>query len=99
MVKKALSEPHSDKLKFPMKFKLSLYDHRTLPKGQYKETGFEVSQVLDIDISRFVTEYWVQIREDCNGNPFAAPFLEGVRKAVQYGYQLILYHRIQEYVT
>ncbi len=86
-------------------------DRRTLPKGQYKEMGFEVRQVFDIDISRFVTEYRAQILEDCNGNPFAAPFPEDVRKAVQYGpqlkahavymsqHQLIPYHRIQEYFT
>jgi transposase len=35
-------------------------DRRTLPKGrQYQEVGQEIRQVIDIDISRFVTEYQV----------------------------------------
>ena len=40
-------------------------DRRTLPKGlQYQEVGHETRQVIDIDISRFVTEYRAKILED-----------------------------------
>ena len=42
-------------------------------------------QVVDIDISRIVTEYKAQVLVDSNGNRFTAPFPKGVTKAVQYG--------------
>ena len=86
-------------------------DRRTLPKGSYKEGGFETRQVFDIDISRLVTEYQAQILENYKGKRFTAPFPKGVTKAVQYGdqlkahavylsqYQLLPYKRIQEYFT
>jgi transposase len=85
-------------------------DRRTLPKGpQYQEVGHEIRQVIDIDISRFVTEYRAQILEDNQGNRFVACFPEGVNRAVQYGvnlkanavymsqYQLIPYDRIRDH--
>ena len=84
-------------------------DRSTLPKGGYKEVGFETRQVFDIDISRLVTEYQAQILENDQGQRFVATFPEGVTKAVQYGnqlkahavylsqYQLLPYKRIQEY--
>lgn len=84
-------------------------DRRQLPKGQYIAVGFERRQVFDIDISRLVTEYQAQILKDSHGKRFVAPFPTGVSKAVQYGdklkahavylsqYQLLPYHRIQEY--
>ena len=85
-------------------------DRRTLPKGsQYREVGHERRQVIDIDLSRFVTEYRAQILEDDQGNRFVASFPEGVKRAVQYGlnlkatavymsqYQLIPYDRIRDH--
>lgn len=85
-------------------------DRRSLPKGsQYHEVGHEIRQVIDIDISRFVTEYQAQILEDNQGNRFVASFPEGVNRPVQYGlglkanavymsqYQLIPYNRIQDH--
>lgn len=85
-------------------------DRRTLPKGsQYQEAGHEIRQVIDIDISRFVTEYRAQILEDNHGNRFVASFPEGVNRPIQYGlglkanavymsqYQLIPYNRIQDH--
>ena len=43
-------------------------DRRTLPKGAvYREAGYEIRQVIDIDLSRFVTEYRAQILEDGQG--------------------------------
>jgi transposase len=85
-------------------------DRRTLPKGpQYQEVGHEIRQVIDIDISRFVTEYRAQILEDNQGHRFVACFPEGVNRAVQYGvnlkanavymsqYQLIPYDRIRDH--
>ena len=85
-------------------------DRRTLPKGTvYREAGHEIRQVIDIDISRFVTEYRAQILEDDRGNRFVAAFPEGVNRSVQYGlglkanavymsqHQLIPYDRIRDH--
>jgi len=86
-------------------------DQHSLPKGQYKEVGFETRQVFDIDISRFVTEYQAQVLENDQGKRFTASFPDDVTKAVQYGdqlkahavylsqYQLLPYKRIQAYFT
>mgnify|MGYP000621212493 FL=1 len=41
-------------------------DRRCLPKGQYDEKGFEVRQVVDIDIVQIVTEYRAQVLIDVN---------------------------------
>jgi transposase len=85
-------------------------DRRTLPKGpRYQEVGHEIRQVIDLDISRFVTEYRAQILEDGQGNRFMATFPDGVNRPVQYGlslkanavymsqYQLIPYDRIRDH--
>lgn len=83
-------------------------DPSTLPKGNYKEVGYDARQVIDIDISQIVTEYRAQILEDASGKRYTAPFPEGVNRPVQYGvnlkahsvylsqYQLIPYNRIEE---
>lgn len=83
-------------------------DTATLPKGYYKEVGYDARQVIDIDISQTVTEYRAQILEDANGKRYTASFPEGVNRPVQYGvnlkahsvylsqYQLIPYSRIEE---
>jgi len=85
-------------------------DRRTLPKGpQYREAGHEIRQVIDIDLSRFVTEYRAQILEDDQGNRFVAPFPQGVNRPVQYGltlkanavymsqFQLLPYDRVRDH--
>lgn len=93
----------------PDKIKVIKIDRSKLPPGEYKEVGYESRQVFDIDISRVVTEYQVQILEDKDGNRFTASFPEGVTKAVQYGssikahsvylsqFQLIPYDRVKDY--
>ena len=85
-----------------------LVDRRTLPKGEYKDVGYESRQIVDIEISRVVTEYRAQILEDANGKRYTASFPEGVNRPVQYGidvkvhsvymsqYQLVPYKRIEE---
>jgi transposase len=45
----------------------------------------EARQVLDIDISRVVTEYRAQILEDDDGHRFVASFPNDMTKAAQYG--------------
>jgi transposase len=83
-------------------------DKKTLPKAEYKDVGYESRQVVDIEISRVVTEYRAQILENANGKRYTALFPEGVRRPVQYGlnvkvhsvymsqYQLVPYKRIEE---
>ena len=83
-------------------------DKTTLPKGDYKDVGYESRQIVDIDIARVVTEYRAQVLEDDSGKRYTAPFPEGVSRPVQYGvnvkvhsvymsqYQLIPYNRVEE---
>jgi len=83
-------------------------DRSKLPEGQYKDAGYETRQVVDIDISRVVTEYRAQILEDENKKRYVAEFPKGVTRPVQYGtpvkanavylsqYQLIPYARLEE---
>ncbi len=98
-----------EKVDKPDKVEVIKVDRRKLPRGEYKEAGYEARQVFDIEISRIVTEYRAEILEDNKGNQCVAPFPKGVTKAVQYGtsvkehsvymsqYQLIPYKRIQGY--
>ena len=93
----------------PDEIKFIPIDRSTLPGGDYRSAGYEARQVVDIDISRFVTEYQAEILLDQKGKRYVAPFPEEVKKAIQYGnsvkeqavyqsqYQLIPYERVQEY--
>lgn len=84
-------------------------DKRCLPRGNYHEVGFESRQVIDIEISRIVTEYRAQILEDAEGKRYVAAFPEGVSRPIQYGqsikahavylsqFQLIPYERVADY--
>ncbi len=84
-------------------------DRRTIPSGKYRSTGFESRQVIDIEISKVVTEYRAEILEDAQGNQFIAEFPTGVTRPVQYGnrvkaqavymsqQQLVPYDRIRDY--
>ncbi len=83
-------------------------DRSALPKGVYRELAPETRQVIDIDISKVVTEFQAQVLEDHHGNRYVAKFPEDVNRPVQYGvgvkahavymsqYQLIPYNRIEE---
>lgn len=84
-------------------------DKRKLPRGDYREVGFEARQVIEIEISRIVTEYQAQILENAQGKRFVAAFPEGVTRPIQYGqsikshavylsqFQLIPYERVADY--
>lgn len=84
-------------------------DRRTLPKGHYHEAGFEARQVVEIDISRLVTEYRAQVLVNEAGQRFVAAFPEKVSRPVQYGdtvkahavylsqFQLLPYNRVADY--
>lgn len=83
-------------------------DRRTLPRGKYKEVAFEPRQVVEIKVSRVVTEYRAQVLEDEQGNRYVAEFPEGITRPIQYGtglkanavylsqYQLIPYNRVRD---
>lgn len=83
-------------------------DKTTIPEGAYKDVGYESRQIVDIDISRIVTEYRAQVLENAIGTRYTAQFPEGVSRPVQYGvnvkvhsvymsqYQLIPYNRVEE---
>lgn len=93
----------------PDEIKVILVDRDFLPKGHYREVGFQKRQVVDIDISKVVTEYQAQILENEQGKRFIGEFPEGVNSPIQYGngvkahavylsqYQLLPYNRIEEY--
>jgi len=84
-------------------------DKRTLPKGQYKEDGYEARQVVDFVISACVTEYRAQVLMDTKGNRYVAEFPAFVTRPIQYGvktkatsvymsqFQMIPYNRIEDY--
>jgi transposase len=96
------------KIDDPDKIEQLTIDKRTLPKGKYREVGYEARQVFDISVTRVVTEYRAQVLEDQNGNRFVAEFPSHVKSDVQYGnevkvnavymsqFQLIPYQRIQD---
>jgi transposase len=76
-----------------------------------KEAGFEVRQVIDIKITKTVTEYRAHILKGKGGKRYMAKFPEGVTQPIQYGnsiktmavymsqYQLIPYNRVQDFFT
>ena len=86
-----------------------LVERENLPQGKYRDAGVIKRQVVDIDISKVVTEYQAQILEDAQGKRFVGKFPEGINNPIQYGasikahavylsqYQLLPYKRIEEY--
>jgi transposase len=93
----------------PDVIKVIQVDRTILPLGAYREAGYETRQVVDLDISRLVTEYQAQVLEDQNGKRYVASFPDGVTRPVQYGIgvkinsvymsqqQLIPYNRIEDH--
>jgi transposase len=98
-------EPFSD----PDEVLVIEIDRSTLPEGIYREVGYDQRQVIDIDISRIITEYRAQILENEKGERFVATFPNKVTRPAQYGvsvkshavyisqFQLIPYNRVEDY--
>ena len=98
-------QPYDD----PDFIELLSIDRRSPPKGDYQDDGFETRQVVDIYISRIVTEYRTQVLIDHQGQRFVASFPEFVTRPIQYDsqikahsvylsqFQLLPYQRIQDY--
>lgn len=86
-------------------------DKRKIPKGDYKEDGYESRQVVDFNVSMNVTEYRAQILIDSEGNRYVAEFPKFVSRPIQYGpktkatsvymsqFQMIPYNRIEDYFS
>ncbi len=86
-------------------------DKRTLPRGEYRDVGFEARQIIELEITRIVTEYRAQILKNAVGKRFVAPFPERVIRPIQYGqsikshsvylsqYQLLPYERVSDYFS
>jgi transposase len=84
-------------------------DRSTLPHGSWRVVGFETRQVVDVDISSFVTEWRAEVLEHQNGKRYVAEFPKDVTRPVQYGinvkvnavymsqFQLIPYNRIEDH--
>jgi len=93
----------------PDRIEIIEVDRRTLPGGRYRSAGWESRQVIDIEISKVVTEYRAEIVEDIRGHQFIAEFPAGVTRPVQYGnrvkaqavymsqHQLVPYDRVRDY--
>ena len=60
-------------------------DKESLPRGRYRQVGFDSAQVYDVEISTRITEYRAEILEDEFGNRYVANFPWGVKNTVQYG--------------
>lgn len=93
----------------PDEIKLLKLDKRTLPKGvTFKANGYAARQIINIKISRVITEYRAERLIDDNGTEYIAPFPPEIIRPIQYGasvkaqavylssYQLIPYERTQE---
>lgn len=97
------------KVETPDEIEEILINKKTIPRGIYKQVGFESRQVFDIKISTHITEYRAEVLEDKKGNQYIATFPEHVKKSVQYGnevkaqsvymsqFQLIPLARVSDY--
>ena len=93
----------------PDRIEIINVDRSSLPHGEYSFVGYQTRQVIDIEISKVVTEYRAEILQNINGREFVAPFPEDVTRPVQYGdsvkaqavymsvHQLLPYERVGEY--
>ena len=85
-------------------------DRRTLPHGhEYTQVDDDVRQVINISITRVVTEYRAEVVEDENGKQYVATFPAGVTRPAQYGasvkaaavylsaYQLLPFNRVHDF--
>jgi len=89
-----------------------LVEKDQLPRGhEYKADGFIARQVVDMKISRVVTEYRLEVLKDENGKKYTAKAPDEVSRPVQYGpsikakavymslFQMVPYTRVEDYFT
>lgn len=86
-----------------------LIDRKKLPKGRkYTNAEYIAKQIVEINISRNIVEYRVEVLIDDLGREYKGKFPENITRSIQYGssvkaraifssiYQLIPYKRLQE---
>ena len=95
----------------PDEVKIIELDRSTLPKGEYRNAGYETRQVFDFKVTTHVTEYRAQVLMDSQGKKYVASFPEHVKSSTQYGskvkstavymsqYQMVPYGRINDYFS
>lgn len=100
---------HLEQVADPERVETIEVDRSTIPAGKYTHAGYEVRQVIDVVVSREVTEYRAEILEDGKGQQYVAEFPEGVTSPAQYGigikvqstymsqYQLVPLLRVKEH--
>jgi len=76
---------HLEQVKDPDFVETIEVDRKSVPPGKYKHAGYEVRQVIDVVVSREVTEYRAEILENAKGEQYVAEFPDGVTSPVQYG--------------
>ena len=94
----------------PDQIEVLTIDRRTLPRGhEYTRVDDEVRQVINLSITRNVTEYRAEVVEDENGKQYRAEFPAGIIRPVQYGasvkaeavylssYQLLPLNRVHDF--
>jgi transposase len=98
-----------EKVPNPDRIEIINVDRSVLPLGDYSLVGYETRQVINIEISKVVTEYRAEILQDIKGRKFVARFPEDITRPVQYGdsvkaqsvymsvQQLLPYERVGEY--
>jgi transposase len=100
---------HLEQVANPDRVETIEVDRSTIPAGKYTHAGYEARQVIDVVVSREVTEYRAEILEDAKGKQYTAKFPEGVTGPAQYGigvkvqstymsqYQLVPILRVKEH--
>lgn len=66
----------------PDEVKTLFVERDSLPQGNYHEVRFIKRQIVDIDISKIITEYRAQILEDERDKQFITDFPNGVNSHV-----------------
>ncbi|MGK0406065.1 MAG: transposase [Oleispira sp.] len=60
--------------------------------------GFETRQIVDIKISRIVTQYQTYIFENEAGDRFITEFLEGATRPIQYDASVNVTYHLRELI-
>ena len=58
-------------------------DKKTLPKGEYKDVGFESRQVVDIEVSRVITINGKRVWLHCVSNPLWSYYLPHEKRGLE----------------
>ena len=76
---------HLELVKDPDVVEFITVDRESIPKGTYEHAGYEARQVINVVVSREVTEYRAEILQNAKGEQYVAEFPPGVTSPIQYG--------------